>query len=248
MYLSKYFFVGSNMNSQQWVDYSKSIGSRQFKKYIDENFEYGQYNPTLTMKHENIYKENELEYNPRGASYFFTINKRQFNKDISNISFIGNSKKIDSYMYYDSYKGRRRLNIEAHGALNKEYFGDEGGRIVMGGHYLDSEDIIDFLKDKPDFDSLRLITCYSGDGGDASLISRLSSSLKKPVKGYSGQVFGQDLDEIDGLVKKVGVTKARETVISDHMLGRGAGVNEVCTGSRRYVRSGRAVMAGIEFF
>lgn len=239
-----------NSTIEERIEDSRGVGAHEFKKHLNENYDLYEYNPTLLMKSERMYTEHEVYHRPTGRSSHRIRRSHARNKNISDINFFKDpvNNEIDSIIYYDDYKGGRRINIQAHGFVNEGYFGDKGSRIIINGKYMEANDIASFLTTKNHFNSIRLMSCRSGEGGYDSLASKLSSALKVPVKGYVGKVRGIRLERIDSMTKTIGVAQTKGALINNHLLGRGRGVNEVCKGSGRYMRSGSAVMAGLEFF
>lgn len=228
--------------------YRTSIRSDRYKRFI--GWQNGIYNPKPTLVSRNkVYEKSDVFSKKLGLENHLAVYRKH--KEIYNISLYGKDDNVDTTVFYDEYKGRRRLNISAHGALNEEYFGDKGSRIIIGGEYFDADRLAGVAQqfhDYSPFDCVRVIACYSGDGGDASLISNLSSALKLPVKGYEGKVVGLNFATVSKYKKQYG-TKATEDMLIEHQaLGRASDVNEVVKGSGQYVRRGRTVMAGMEFF
>jgi len=193
-----------------------------------------------------IYTQKDVFYDENNSIVIHSKNKKVYN-----IFFYGKDDDVDTIVYYDEYKGRVRLNIDAHGTVDEKRFGDKGGRIIIEGRYYDGDDIAKvaqaFSENTP-FDCIRLITCHSGEGGDSSLISKLSSALKLPVKGYEGTVDGYDLEGVGRYRKDYGTEVTKQMLIENQWLGRAPLVNEVRKGSGRYTRDGKTVMAGMEFF
>lgn len=171
--------------------------------------------------------------------------------NVYDLSFYGKGDDTDAIVFYDEYKGRKRINIFAHGYKNEKYFGDEGGRLIISNKYFDGNNLASMSKvlyNKSPFDSIRIIGCYSGDGGEDSLISKLSAALRMPVKGYEGKVEGPNLDAISRYRKNNGTEATRQLLVDNQVLERSKRVNEVIRGSGLYAREGKTVMAGMEFF
>jgi len=206
------------------------------------------YNPKSTLATRNKeYGQKEVFYDENNK-----LNIMKKNKLFYNVSIYGKNDNVDTVVFYDEYKGRRRLNIDAHGALDENYFRDKGGRMVVEGEYYDGDDlalIVRGLGRSAPFDCVRLLTCRSGEGGDDSLISKLSSALKVPVKGYEGKVLGYyNMDDVSRYKKNYGTEATQRMLVKDQLLGRNSLVNEVSKGSVRYERHAKTVMAGMEFF
>lgn len=108
------------------------------------------------------------------------------------ITFGGTMKDIEPYsafyLFEDTYKGGRRLNISAHGMRQAD------GTAVIGTPYgrpLDADDlyeIIDQQRNLSDYSNLRTIMCFSGNGGSRSFGQRLATRASLPVKAYVDRV------------------------------------------------------------
>jgi len=101
-----------------------------------------------------------------------------------------------------------RLNILAHGE-------DPGGwslrtntktpaRIVYNGKPHTPQELLDALRAKginpSDYDNVRLLMCYSGNGENASFAAEFSRLIGKPVKGYEGTLSAyMSPEKINGL-------------------------------------------------
>ncbi|WP_404940878.1 RHS repeat-associated core domain-containing protein [Pseudomonas sp. GW101-3H06] len=91
--------------------------------------------------------------------------------------------------FEDIYKGNRRLNFFAHG--NKPSPG-QSSKIGVNGELWDAARLyseaqaqgIDFKQ----FDSVRILACYSGNGGVNSFAANINKLTNKPTKGYIGTV------------------------------------------------------------
>lgn len=247
MSISDYIFTNS-YNDDYSYELSRSMSKYDYAKNIEKDFGVGGYRPTLARKNESIFRESEVSRHSNGFSDGEIKNRKL--KSIYNYSFYG-TNDIDTVVYYDLYKERPRLNIEAHGTVDYELFGDEKPRIIIGQEYLDGRQLADFaqhLRSHSDFDSIRLLTCHSAEGGDGSLISEVSAALKVPVKGYEGRVVFHGFSGIKEYAEKVGTDEAIRWRIITHSFGRGPDVNEVVKGSGLYMRPGNTMMAGLEFF
>ena len=100
------------------------------------------------------------------------------------------------YTYTDTYKQGNRLNIVAHGVergvfdklLNKP------SKAVIGNKEYTAAEFVKYLKSKgvdpasSDFDSVRLLICYSADGGESSFAREFQQAVGKPVKAFEGKV------------------------------------------------------------
>ncbi|WP_434704048.1 RHS repeat-associated core domain-containing protein [Pseudomonas sp. Z1-12] len=108
-----------------------------------------------------------------------------------------NIKALDNdlFTYSDRYKNKNRLNIGTHGTIPTP----QSSSVVFYKNRPTSPDqLLSTLKkhgiNPNNFDELRMISCYSGDGAN-SFIKQLSYLTAKPVKGYSGRVNSSHLPE-----------------------------------------------------
>ncbi|ELC6383294.1 RHS repeat-associated core domain-containing protein [Enterobacter hormaechei] len=96
----------------------------------------------------------------------------------------------DFYFFDDVYKGEKRLNLVAHGALENgstAYVARTAERNMSADEMFS---IISRSKDLGNYKNIRTIMCFSGDGGDLSFGQRLSTLTGIPVKSYRGTVTG----------------------------------------------------------
>jgi RHS repeat-associated protein len=110
--------------------------------------------------------------------------------------------------FEDVYKGGRRLNFFAHGSKPLPGQSSEIGvnGVRWGAKRLYSEaqkQGIDFDQ----FDSVRVLACYSGNGGENSFAANLGRLTKKQTKGYIGTVRNwqntfDPREQIDAYYKK----------------------------------------------
>jgi len=95
----------------------------------------------------------------------------------------------NGYCYRDRYLGADRLSIVGHGKLQA----DGTCKIAIAGREMDAYELKDFLdQNSIDYRSahrIRLVTCFSADGGDASLGNTFAKLMPdKPVIAYKGKV------------------------------------------------------------
>ena len=122
----------------------------------------------------------------------------------------------DIYTFVDLNKKDRqvRLNILAHGeepnswTLNTDT--QTPARILYDGKPHTPQELLDTLKgkgiDPSDYDNVRLLMCYSGNGQNNSFAAEFSRLIGKPVKGYEGSLSAYitpgNVSELKGLVAK----------------------------------------------
>ncbi|MCQ9391468.1 RHS repeat-associated core domain-containing protein [Pseudomonas syringae] len=125
--------------------------------------------------------------------------------------------------FEDTYKGKLRLNIMAHGGVAREPI-DQGGRsfsyIVSDAKPLNSDRLLALLYEHDvrlgRYRNIRLLSCALADA-ELSFLAKLSGITGKPVKGFSGQVSAFEhprrknvpIGSIDESVKKIVIHKNR---------------------------------------
>jgi RHS repeat-associated protein len=101
------------------------------------------------------------------------------------------SPDIESFV--DTYKQHPRLNFITHGAPTPRF---KSTRIPNGNNALNAEGLQNLAEEKGinfnDYKNIRLITCYSANGGTGSVAAELSKITELPVKGYRGPVFSDN--------------------------------------------------------
>lgn len=118
-----------------------------------------------------------------------------FGTERGSIVFGGTMRNMDPrgqdfYFFDDIYKGEKRLNLVAHGALENgvtAYVARTTERNMSADEIFS---IISRSKDLGSYRSIRTIMCFSGNGGDFSFGKRLSTLTGIPVKSYRGTVTG----------------------------------------------------------
>jgi RHS repeat-associated protein len=104
----------------------------------------------------------------------------------------------DLYTFVDTYKAADRLNIAVHGTgmgLIDRYVLNRGSSIFLSPtRQIDAAQLLELLRNKgidPDnFANVRMITCFSANGGAHSVAANFRGLIKPPVKGYVGPVTG----------------------------------------------------------
>ncbi len=97
----------------------------------------------------------------------------------------------DVQVFLDTYNGKQRLNIMGHG---EKPIGEQAAHIFGedGKHY-EAEDIDRELLargiDIRDYSDVRLLACYSGNGGEQSLAAKLSALTGARVKGFDQEII-----------------------------------------------------------
>ncbi|KFC10555.1 hypothetical protein GTGU_00605 [Trabulsiella guamensis ATCC 49490] len=93
--------------------------------------------------------------------------------------------------YEDVYKGSPRLNILSHGALQ----GNTGTSLLaVDNQRLTPRQLQLLLQRKginiQSYDNVRLLSCYSANGGESSFAAQFSGLIHRPVKGFEGVLNG----------------------------------------------------------
>lgn len=123
--------------------------------------------------------------------------------------------------FEDTHKGSRRLNFYAHGT---KPLPNQSSKISVNGEHWDSRRLYSEAQAQginfEQFDSVRVIACYSGNGGADSFAANLSNLTKKQTKGYIGTVHARQntfepRHQIDEYFKKFN-TKADQFYNEDY--------------------------------
>lgn len=209
--------------------------------------------PTMLERGPQIFIADNVERATwRGRQGFYTKryieNVRSGFNGASNIK-IGSFDEVGvtkSFTFYDEYHGAPRFNIVAHGSPG-------GGRIWFDGIPYDAQKPIEIAtaaKQERDFSSIRLLTCYGGEGGEESLAFKISQHMHTPVKAYKGKVLGSALRANPKDIQEKGAVKAAtalERTAEGMTLGRVKIVKEIENGQFMANDEG-SVLVGAEFF
>lgn len=98
------------------------------------------------------------------------------------------------HTFVDEYKKLDRLNIVAHG--RPRGFVDKvlarGTEIVIDNKPYSAKELLSLLRSKgvnpSNYNNIRLLVCYSGEGGSRSFGRLLQRELRRPVKAFEGEV------------------------------------------------------------
>lgn len=228
-------------------DYRCSPGMR-YSSYAEVNnyrFQINK-NPSIVEKPQITYSDNNLsmfftKYNGVTSNHMHIIKEYKYKHSFQ---YIDGGDYRGDLIYYDEYKGFKRINIQMHGSLMRSG-GEGGGLISLGGNKYNYKKVVQIAKnaaENEDFDCVRLLICHSADGGVNSIISNVSRVLQKPVKGYAGIV-------VHSIPSHQDVSSDNRDAIN-RSLGRSTIVKRLPSedGVVRYVRPGKTVMAGFEYF
>jgi RHS repeat-associated protein len=103
-------------------------------------------------------------------------------------------KEIDSglYTFTDVHKGGLRLNINAHGNELATAVANRHNIIFNGMEHSPSE-LLSALKgmhvDPSKYDHVRLLMCYSANGGATSFAAEFQQLIQRPLKAFVGPVY-----------------------------------------------------------
>ncbi len=111
----------------------------------------------------------------------------------------GNMQKMqlikgNLFSFEDEYKGKPRLNINAHGRdlSFREQLSGKSSTILYDGAEHTAEQLHAHLLakgiDPSQFDNVRLLVCYSGNGAENSFAAEFQRLINKPVKAFVGTV------------------------------------------------------------
>lgn len=109
---------------------------------------------------------------------------------MKDLKFIGS----EVHTFTDVYKGRKRLNIVAHGTRRDwvDKLLRNGSEVVIDGKAYNANQMVDLLKNKgvdpADFDNVRLLICHSAEGKGHSFASQFQKAINRPVKAFEGTV------------------------------------------------------------
>ncbi|NWE12492.1 dermonecrotic toxin domain-containing protein [Pseudomonas yamanorum] len=98
------------------------------------------------------------------------------------------------FTFEDEYKNNTRLNINAHGrdlSFTQQYSG-ASSKIIYDGAEHTAQELFDHLLakgvDPRKYANIRLLVCYSGNGGENSFAADFQKLVEKPVKAFVGTV------------------------------------------------------------
>ena len=121
-------------------------------------------------------------------------------------------KQIDRelFTFVDTYKNAERFNIAVHGRdLNfLERALDHSTSVIFNEAEHSASDVIALLKtkgiDPSQYKNVRLLMCYSGNGGSSSFAAQFQQIVQRPVKAYVGQVtVNRGATELEVFFKEV---------------------------------------------
>ncbi|MGL5999018.1 MAG: hypothetical protein ACRC1I_21340 [Pseudomonas proteolytica] len=128
----------------------------------------------------------------------------------------GNMKKMqlvkgELFTFEDEYKGKPRLNINAHGrdlSFTEQLSGKSSTILYDGAEHTPEQLKAHLLAkgiDPSQFDNVRLLVCYSGNGAENSFAAEFQKLIDKPVKAFVGTVTVTPSPELVSAEFKAGV-------------------------------------------
>ncbi|CAM3263341.1 hypothetical protein SAMN04490207_1423 [Pseudomonas gessardii] len=135
----------------------------------------------------------------RGGRYNSIVEAPNGEKVRRMIVMKGNMKKMqlvkgNLFTFEDEYKGKPRLNINAHGrdlSFTEQLLGKSSTILYDGAEHTAEQLHAHLLAkgiDPSQFDNVRLLVCYSGNGSENSFAAEFQRLIKKPVKAFVGTV------------------------------------------------------------
>ena len=122
---------------------------------------------------------------PLSESMPTTFTPASTGNTINDLNIIGDG----IHTFKSNYKGMSRLNIQVHGEVPSGH----GYHALINGRRYSPEELLALLKSKgvdPEkYGSVRLLTCYSGNGGAESFGSRFQKLINKPVKAFEEPIL-----------------------------------------------------------
>lgn len=127
-----------------------------------------------------------VENLPTGEALFSTGEKAVIlSGEVDNLNVI--NEKLYTFTDENKKGTETRLNILVHGSFNPE---TGVAKVVYDGQLHNPAELLQTLHAKgvrPElFDNIRLLSCNSATGGDASFAAQFQRLIRRPVKGYSG--------------------------------------------------------------
>ena len=127
-----------------------------------------------------------VENIPTGEALFSTGEKAVIlSGEVNDLNVI--NEKLYTFVDINKKGTEQRLNILVHGSFNPE---TGVARVVYDGQLNTPAELLQTLHAKgirPElFDNIRLLSCNSATGGDASFAAQFQRLIRRPVKGYTG--------------------------------------------------------------
>ena len=160
--------------------------------------------PTIEIPNSKRSLLTSVENLPTGEALFSTVDK--------NVVLSGELNELNSldeklYTFTDFNKNGRqeRLNILVHGSVDPA---TGISKVSYNGKLNTPQELLQTLHDSgiyPEtFDNVRLLSCDSASGGDASFAAEFQKLIGRPVKGYSGTLTANLVPEdINAAIVKV---------------------------------------------
>ena len=148
-----------------------------------------------------------IENLPTGEALFSTGEKAVIlSGEVTNLNVI--NEKLYTFVDINKKGTEQRLNILVHGSFNPE---TGVAKVVYDGKLNTPGELLHTLHAKgihpENFDNIRLLSCDSASGGDASFAAQFQRLIRRPVKGYSGTLTAnlapENITAAIGKVEKV---------------------------------------------
>ncbi|MGY2315610.1 MULTISPECIES: hypothetical protein [unclassified Pseudomonas] len=141
---------------------------------------------------------------PVGEALFSTAEKTSIlSGEIDSLNTIND--KLYTFVDVNKQGSAQRLNILVHGKVDET---TGVAKVSYDGKLNSPEELLDTLHSKgihpEEFDNVRLLSCDSATGGDASFAAQFQKLIGRPVKGYSGTLSANLApEEIKAAIDKV---------------------------------------------
>lgn len=155
-------------------------------------------------------------YNPiTGHAYgkplaMFSANSVAMGGEMQNFRVLSNGLGMSE----DTTKRGLRLTLDAHGAVPP---GGASALMAVNGDFLTPNELLAHLKaanvDLNKYTEIRLVTCFSGNGGEQSFAAQLARLTQKPTEGFRGMVYtSSEVEDVAGAMFKNGGARQREFI------------------------------------
>ncbi|NMX57309.1 hypothetical protein HBO41_15525 [Pseudomonas sp. WS 5146] len=160
--------------------------------------------PTIEAQNSKRSILRSIEDLPTGEALFSTPEKNVIlSGELNDLNAL--DKKLYTFTDFNKKGSAERLNILVHGSVDPA---TGIAKVSYAGKLHTPEELLQTLKDAgihPEtFDNIRLLSCDSASGGDASFAAEFQRLIQRPVKGYRGTLTGNLVpEEINAAIEKV---------------------------------------------
>ena len=160
--------------------------------------------PTIETTNSKRSLLTSLENLPTGEALFSTAEKHVVLKGELN-ELMGLDEKLHTFTDINKKGSEKRLNILVHGRVDPA---TGISKVSYNGKLNTPQELLQTLHDAGidlnKFDNVRLLSCDSASGGDASFAAKFQELIGRPVKGYSGTLTANIAPEdINAAIVKV---------------------------------------------